>query len=309
MTDDATLMKSGPASHPSEDSDLQSFLRHVQSLMAGCVADTSLGFLATDCKNVFSGGKMLRSRLAWRLRQAADNSIETLAHAAAAVELIHSASILHDDVIDGGVIRRGLPTFWKERGVAGAILLGDLLLFKGIDLICRVEGGRLTHDLVKLTGEVCEAESEQELLLAGHPSRLETCIRIARRKTGALFAFVALAAGGRDPSLQAKLKECGYQLGTAYQLADDLLDATGDEVAAGKTLRSDLRRDIVSAAAVDASCDTHPLAYIEQTQLRCEAALKNHEGAVAGVRAYVEHDLAPALRQLLEGCKAEGALT
>ncbi len=60
-------------------------------------------------------------------------------------------------------------------GSAGAILLGDLLLFKAIDLICRVADGRYTHDLVKLTGEVCEAESEQELILNGADSELDIC--------------------------------------------------------------------------------------------------------------------------------------
>jgi geranylgeranyl pyrophosphate synthase len=289
--------------------DLADFLGEVQGLMAGCIADTSLAFLATDCRNVFAGGKMLRSRLAWHLRHLPGNDRATLAHAAAAVELIHSASILHDDVIDGGLVRRGLPTFWKERGVAGAILLGDLLLFKGIDLICRVEDGRLTHELVKLTGEVCEAESEQELILHGQPSRLETCLRIARRKTGALFAFVAFAGGGRDPSLQGKLKECGYQLGTAYQLADDLLDASGDEQVAGKTLRTDLRRDIVSAAAVPSGAPESPLAYIERTAARCGDLLAAHPEAAQAIRSYVDADLAPALRQLLAACRPADAVS
>jgi geranylgeranyl pyrophosphate synthase len=300
-------MKTGPAMELSTEPELQDFLREVKGLMTGCIADTSLSFLATECKNVFAGGKMLRSRLIWRLRHATANAVNTLAHAAAAVELIHSASILHDDVIDGGVMRRGMPTFWKERGQAGAILLGDLLLFKGIELVCRVEGGRLTHELVKLTGEVCEAESEQELILQGQPSRLETCIRIARRKTGALFAFMGFAAAGGDEQLQETLRECGYQLGTAYQLADDILDANGDEAAAGKTLRSDLRRDIVSAAAVDDRIDLSPQEYIRRTLARCEADLVAYPGACTGLRDYVQKDLEPALNQLLAACPSSTA--
>jgi heptaprenyl diphosphate synthase len=223
--------------------DVDPGLDQVRELMASCLRPTPLGFIAKDAKGLLGNGKMLRSRIPLRVGPAAGVPMKTLLHAAAAVEMIHSASLLHDDVIDGGLLRRGVPTFWVERGVSGAILLGDMLLFKALDVICRVENSQLAHPLVLCTGEVCEAESEQELILRGRNAEWADCVRIARYKTGALFAFTAFAAGGKDPELAAALKEAGYIVGTAYQLADDILDAKGSPAVADKTLGTDASRD------------------------------------------------------------------
>jgi geranylgeranyl pyrophosphate synthase len=210
--------------------------------------------------------------------------------------MIHTASLLHDDVIDGGLLRRGMPTFWVEKGSAGAILLGDLLLFKAIDLICRVAGGRYTHDLVILTGEVCEAESEQELLLDGEDSHLDLCQSIARRKTGALFAFAAMLGGNGDTNREASLKEAGYLLGTVYQLADDILDTRKEDAQSGKTLGTDAARGIVSAAKLD---ETRLRRHLDSLLEQALDTLDGDETAQAGIRAYIELDLQPALTRLL----------
>lgn len=277
----------------------QAFLEDVRSLMVTTVASTSLGFVTRESENVLAGGKMLRSRLAWRLGRAGKTERKTLVYAAAAVEMIHAASLLHDDVIDGGILRRNLPTFWVQRGASAAILLGDLLLFKGIDLICQVEQGRLTHDLVRLTGEVCEAESEQEIVFQDKPSTIDLCESIARRKTGALFAFAALAAGGRDAALSAALREAGYRVGAAYQLADDVLDATGKTEAAGKTLGTDGNRHIPSAADIEGDGARVALARMEQLRKDAIDLLAGWPDVQGCLRDYVEMDLEPALRQLL----------
>jgi geranylgeranyl pyrophosphate synthase len=238
---------------------------------------------------------MLRSRLVYRLGHALGTDAELMVYGSAAVEMIHTASLLHDDVIDGGVLRRGMPTFWVEKGPAGAILLGDLLLFKAIDLICRVADGRYTHDLVKLTGEVCEAESEQELILNGGDSKLEICQSIARRKTGALFAFAALIHGGDDEQREASLKESGYLLGTVYQLADDILDTRVDP-SCGKTLGTDAARGIVSAANLD---EDQLLAHLETLKNEACRMLDGDEEALNGIRTYIYQDLQPAVDKLL----------
>ena len=277
----------------------QAFLDDVRSLMVATVASTSLGFVTRESENVLAGGKMLRSRLAWRLGRAGKTERKTLVYAAAAVEMIHAASLLHDDVIDGGILRRNLPTFWVQRGASAAILLGDLLLFKGIDLICQVEQGRLTHDLVRLTGEVCEAESEQEIVFQDKPSTIDLCESIARRKTGALFAFSALAAGGGDPALTTALCEAGYRIGTAYQLADDVLDATGKSESAGKTLGTDGKRHIPSAADIGGAGARAALERMERLRKEAIDLLVAWPEIQECLRDYVEKDLEPALQQLL----------
>ncbi|WFB36698.1 polyprenyl synthetase family protein [Kiritimatiellota bacterium B12222] len=276
--------------------DLDSHLENVTALITRTLAETSLrGLVKESASLVGLGGKMLRSRLVFRLGKALETDPELMVYGSAAVEMIHTASLLHDDVIDGGVLRRGMPTFWVEKGSAGAILLGDLLLFKAIDLICRVAEGRYTHDLVKLTGEVCEAESEQELILNGDDSKLEICQSIARRKTGALFAFAALINGKGDDQREASLKESGYLLGTVYQLADDILD-TREDPSCGKTLGTDAARGIVSAANLD---EHKLLAHLETLKQEAYEMLDGDEAALAGIQAYINDDLQPAIDNLL----------
>jgi geranylgeranyl pyrophosphate synthase len=279
-----------------DDALVAAHLHGVQDLMVQAMEETSLKRLLSDVRTLTGfGGKMLRSRLAFRMGTATGADPDVLLHGSAAVEMIHTASLLHDDVIDGGLLRRGMPSFWVEKGSAGAILVGDLLLFKAIDLMCRVADGRYTHDLVKLTGEVCEAESEQELMLDGSQSELEVCQSIARRKTGALFAFAAMIACGNDPVRSAALKESGYLVGTVYQLADDLLDARED-AEAGKTLGTDEARGIVSAAKLDPEeVNTR----LDHLLLQAKDSLKQDKAALQGLLRYLDRDLEPAIEKLL----------
>lgn len=284
------------AEHTTEPG-LEKFLEDVRARIIATLGETTMRPLLHEAQSLSSmGGKLLRSRLAYRVGIETGADRELLEYGSAAVEMIHTASLLHDDVIDGGTIRRGMPTFWVEKGKAGAILLGDLFLFKAIDLICRVADGRYTHDLVKLTGEVCEAESEQELMLDDRDSKLEICTSIARRKTGALFAFASMIAGDGSQKRVTALKEAGYLLGTAYQLADDMLDVTGNAEDAGKTLGTDAARSIPSAACLD---DVDLPAYLEELQTKALDLQIGDDHASCGIAAYISNDLAPAIAKLL----------
>ena len=189
-------------------------------------------------------GKMLRTRLAARLAayDTTFSNSETLVKACAAVELVHTASLLHDDVIDNGQIRRGVKTFWKATNPSQAVLTGDLLLCEALDIIQKIQEGRYTALFITKVREVCQAEIEQELILRRKELDETTCMRLTRGKTGPFFAFVGLVCGGSNKTLSTALEEAGYLVGTAYQLADDLIDIVGDEKVCGKTLGSDLRR-------------------------------------------------------------------
>lgn len=274
-------------------------LQEVRALMARSLGETALSRLAGDSQQWLGSGKMLRSRLCLRLGEALGTPTASLLHACAAVEMIHAASLLHDDVIDGGFIRRNLPTFWVERGVSGAILVGDLMLFKALDLLGHVEKGRLVHALVRMTGEVCDAETEQELVLRGKTPTWPNCVAIARRKTGALFAFAAFAAAGNDPDLAGVLQESGYAVGTAYQLADDILDVSGLEDEAGKTLGTDEARMKTTAASAAAATGIDPVAYIDDLCERAEAALAPWPVAHRAWRQFVDEDFRPSIARPL----------
>ncbi|HMO49920.1 MAG TPA: polyprenyl synthetase family protein [Kiritimatiellia bacterium] len=285
---------------PGQHDTLNARLQEVRGLMAQALADTVLRHFANDCKALVGSGKMLRSRLVLQVGEAAGVPGNTLLHAAAAVEMIHAASLLHDDVIDGGFLRRGVPTFWVERGVPGAILVGDLMLFKALELVSRVEDSRLTRQLIRMTGEVCDAESEQELLLRNTAPTWENCLKIARRKTGALFAFAAFACGGTDEALSQALNEAGYIIGTAYQLADDILDAKGTPEQSGKSHGSDHARHKTTAVTANTDTGRDPIAYVEDLCRQAEALLAPWPAILTAWREFMTRDMQPALYQNLQ---------
>jgi len=234
--------------------DIETECKAVLDLMRASIADSPLGEEADRYIETIGIGKMLRARLALQLGAASGANSKRLRSAGAAVELVHAATLLHDDVIDGGSLRRGLPAFWVAHGTQGAILMGDMLLIKATQIVKDYGDPVLTSALIDLTGEVCMAEVEQELLLRGKQIDWDTCVSLARRKTGSLFAFSACAAATED-DMAVALKEAGYLLGTAYQLGDDFLDASGNVGEAQKTLGQDSLRNkgtAVTAAGPEA---------------------------------------------------------
>ncbi len=198
---------------------------------------------AVDFKS-FNNGKMLRTRLASKLAECdtAQVNFDTLANACAATELVHTASLCHDDVIDNGTIRRGLPALWITSSPSRAILIGDLFFCEAINLLLKTTDGHYIKNFILKIREVCLSEIEHNIILQGEQLNYATCVRIARGKTGPLFAFVCYVCGGADEALSYALEEAGYYIGTAYQLADDLIDIVGNEHISGKSLRGDEKR-------------------------------------------------------------------
>jgi geranylgeranyl pyrophosphate synthase len=191
----------------------------------------------------FMPGKMLRTRWAARLAESGELHVaaDTIVRACAAIELTHTASLCHDDVIDGGFLRRQQPTLWRVMGPTAAILIGDLLLCEAMDVLVSAEDGGLVEPFTAKLREVCAAELEQDLGSRGKVLEEAACLRLARGKSGPFFAFVGYACGGSQPDLRAALEAAGYQVGTLYQMADDLLDVVGGP-AAGKTLGTDAKQ-------------------------------------------------------------------
>jgi len=220
------------------------FLSRVKKLVeTRIVKMTSLCDCVIDPAS-FMPGKMLRTRMAARLIASDhdDRRTDVMIAAGAATELVHTASLCHDDVIDNALIRRGIPTTWRVSSRSSAVLAGDLLLCEAIDTLTGKCESRYLTVFISKVREICVAEIEQELALRGSLLNEKTCIRLARGKTGPLFAFIGSVYGAEVPALSSALEEAGYLIGTAYQLADDLLDIVGDEELSGKTLGSDLRR-------------------------------------------------------------------
>ncbi len=194
-----------------------------------------------------TGGKAIRPALVLLSAQAVGGVPAVAVPAAAAVELVHNFSLLHDDVIDGDVTRRHRPTAWSVFGLNAAILAGDALLTLALDVLATsghpaaTDGTRMlsaaVQDLVE--GQSMDLDFEQRTQV-----EMAECQRMAEGKTGALLrcacAVGALFGGGSPEQVQC-LRGFGAHLGLAFQHVDDLLGICGDPAVTGKPVYSDLR--------------------------------------------------------------------
>jgi geranylgeranyl pyrophosphate synthase len=280
------------------DEDVSVFLDEVRKFV-----DERLTSVATRVglpPNCLDGllGKMLRSRLGARLG-ARSPAIESCLAACAAVELLHTATLCHDDVIDQSTIRRYRPTLWRATSTTAAILVGDLLMTESL-LILQDKGGpgQVGRFLDKMR-EICGAELELEFQHRGQPLDQETWVRLGRAKTGALFAFVARSCAGDDGPLGQALEEVGYRLGTAYQVIDDLIDVIGDDAVTGKTVGRDKKQGVVTRVVADENPVRVAAAELRrQCQFSLDAVADWPEAQKA-VAAYLGRDIEPILRSAL----------
>ena len=196
---------------------------------------------------LLSGGKRLRPAVAVLGSRAVGRRTPTdrAFTAAAAVELIHMATLMHDDVVDEAPERRGRPTAAAVYGNGIAVLTGDYLLAKSIQLLCRDDENL---QLVRLFADVTVGMAEGEVLQAAVAGRLDTPLstyeEVIERKTARFLAGCAEAGGllgGATEAEAAALRAYGHHLGMAFQIADDLLDFLGDPKRTGKPLGTDLR--------------------------------------------------------------------
>lgn len=277
---------------------VQAGLRTVRQVISECLGHFPVEGLPEDPFDFLNKGKMLRSLLALRVGPANGLTSAVLHPAAAATELIHAASLLHDDVIDGGVLRRGAPSFWARFGVPGAILTGDLLLIRAVRLIAPVNNGRFLTPLVNFASGVCEAEIEQEFTMRDTEVSWDEYLSAVRRKTGSLFAYLGHVCGGDDSALTAALTEAGYRLGTAYQMADDLWDARGDQATADKTLGTDQGRR-KSTAMIAQAVGVNAADAVADLCRTAADGLKPWPRVWAAWNEYYSCDVAPVIEELM----------
>jgi geranylgeranyl pyrophosphate synthase len=208
-------------------------------------------------KSLLFPGKMLRTKMAARLSMhRPELDTEIVDYYCAATELIHTASLCHDDVIDSSLIRRAAPTLWRQTGQSAAILIGDLLICRAIDLILSSdENIKYLKSFIDKSNETCAAEAKQELMQRGRFINKHACISIARGKTGSFFSFIGYICGGDDLPFSLALEEAGYRIGTAYQLSDDVIDIYGREYLSGKTLGTDTARGKFTLANSNSDAD------------------------------------------------------
>ncbi|MGV4986759.1 polyprenyl synthetase family protein [Streptomyces sp. NRAIS4] len=191
-------------------------------------------------------GKAVRPALVLLACEAMGGSREAGLPAAVAVELVHNASLLHDDIIDGDRLRRGRPAVWADLGVPAAILAGDALFFLAVQIVAEAPGPLGASGPGTVTAavqELIDGEYADTLLETRQEVPVADVVAMAQGKTGALItAACALGAvaGGATPSRVDRLRAFGTHLGAAFQLVDDLLGIWGDPERTGKPCGADL---------------------------------------------------------------------
>jgi geranylgeranyl pyrophosphate synthase len=186
------------------------------------------------------------------VRENQHNTRNDAVRIAAIVELIHNATLLHDDVIDGGQKRRGLPTVNSLCGNESAVLLGDFLLSKAFK-ICAELGPEITNIIASTAVRVCEGELRQVAQRQNWQLSESEYIDIITEKSASLFRCCCLVGGllaGASETQVRSLARFGLNAGIAFQITDDLLDIIGDEGKTGKTLGSDIDKNKLTLAVI-----------------------------------------------------------
>jgi octaprenyl-diphosphate synthase len=193
---------------------------------------------------VSAGGKRLRPALLLLTCRALGCSDERRLSLAAVIEFIHTATLLHDDVVDESTLRRGRATANDRFGNPASVLVGDFLYSRAFQMMVQVGDMRIMQILANTTNVIAEGEVLQ--LMNMHDASLdqEAYLRVIRSKTAKLFeasARLGAMLAGQGPAIEAACATYGQALGTAFQVIDDVLDYAGDTHEMGKNLGDDLR--------------------------------------------------------------------
>ena len=200
-----------------------------------------------------SSGKRVRPTLCLLSCEAAGGSAELAAPAAAALELIHAFTLIHDDVADGDEVRRGRPTVWRRWGVGQAITAGDALYSLANLCLARLDGGRLGPELALAVHQevnaavlaVCEGQQLDISFEGRMDVAVDDYLHMVGLKTGRLLAAagaIGCLIGSAGVDTCEALRRFGHHLGLAFQIRDDILGIWGDPAEMGKPVGGDLLR-------------------------------------------------------------------
>lgn len=239
-----------------DEPDVATELESVGSLIQDAV-DRSHSFvrqlLAAQVK---TSGKMLRPALVLiSSRLGKPERKDEVLRIASVLEMVHMASLVHDDIIDDAKTRRGVPTIYAQSGAKQAVLAGDYLLSRAMALIGGKEGDLEAAAVSNAFCRLCESELDQDAGQGNYTISLSTYIRRIAGKTASLFALSAYAGAAvaeAPRELQYRMHRIGYLMGMAFQIQDDILDYDGDEKRLGKDPGKDLLGGIPTLPLIEA---------------------------------------------------------
>lgn len=198
---------------------------------------------------VSGGGKRLRPLLLMLAAKAFDEENDRAVHVAAGVELLHTASLVHDDSIDKAALRRGNPTLNTELSTGAVILIGDYLFAQSAILAAKPENPRVMVIFATTLAEICDGQIRETLEAHKIDQSMAEYEARIYGKTAALFAGAAemgaVLGGGTEEQI-ANLRQIGSDLGMAFQVIDDVLDLRENSETIGKPAGNDLRQGVVT---------------------------------------------------------------
>ena len=209
---------------------------------------------------VKAGGKRLRPAFVLLAAKMFADSVARSIPMAVALELIHVATLVHDDVIDNSMLRRGQPTVKSEWGNRISLYTGNYVFARALHLVAEYGRSDIIEIMADASMRICEGEIKQMRSCYNINQSLKDYLRRIERKTALLISVScqlgAMTSHARPSEIQA-LKKYGYYLGMAFQITDDILDFVADEEVLGKPVGSDIRQGVITLPAIYAlNCGT-----------------------------------------------------
>ncbi len=269
-----------------------------------------------------AGGKRIRPRLVLLFAEALGFEGPARYELAAVVEFIHTATLLHDDVVDESALRRGRATANATFGNAASVLVGDFLYSRAFQMMVSVGNMRVLQVLADATNVIAEGEVLQLMNMHDPDLAVADYLQVIRFKTAKLFeasARLGAVLAGAPPELEEACASYGRSLGTAFQLVDDLLDYEGSTDELGKNVGDDLREGkptLPLLVAMERGSDEEralirrAIEQGEQQKLAEIVAIVRRTGALEATRlaAQAEAQKAEEVLQPLPGSRAREAL-
>ncbi|MGB9498662.1 MAG: polyprenyl synthetase family protein [Dissulfuribacterales bacterium] len=210
---------------------------------------------------IFSGGKRIRPLLNMLSARLCGYTDEFIKKFSTIIEFLHTATLLHDDVVDGASIRRGKPVAHSIWGAPVTVLVGDFLLARALSIASETQNPKIIKVIAEITESMCQGEILQ-LIKKGDIHLTETqYMDVIKRKTGFLIQGACRTGAilaGACAETENKLSKYGYHIGIVFQIADDLLDYTANTSVLGKSVGADLKEGKLTLPVIYTLAHTNP---------------------------------------------------
>jgi geranylgeranyl pyrophosphate synthase len=270
---------------------------------------------------LYSGGKRIRPAVALLTGSMLGGDQKRLITLGASIELLHTATLVHDDLIDGSLLRRGITTLNAQWSPAATVLTGDFIFARAAKLAAETDSVPVMRLFAETLATIVNGEITQMFTSKGLASKEDYLQRI-HAKTASMFELATAAAALLSPVDEFLVEEVrlfGYDIGMAFQIVDDVLDFTGEQATVGKPVGSDLRQGLITLPALyyfesnpddpDVSWVLSGKAYSDERMNKLVSSIRNSEAierSLDEARTYVDCGLEILSRMV--ACEERDAL-